>query len=66
MITASNYQAWAIGRRLRTQGFKVRRIVWGLTLAQLERHPDEEIRAAEIRVERDWKPRHPRRKGVTA
>jgi len=60
MIKPVNYQAWAIGSRLRNGHFKVRRVVWGLTLARVERRPDEEVRAAEIEVERDWKPRHPK------
>ena len=60
MIKPTNYQCWTIGKRLRNGHFKVRRVVWGLTLARLERRADEEIRAAEIEVERDWKPRHPK------
>jgi hypothetical protein len=60
VIRPSNYQAWAVGRRLSTGRFKVRRVLWGLTLARVERRPDEEVRTAELRVESRWRPRHPR------
>jgi hypothetical protein len=55
-----NNLAWAIGSRLRNGHFKIRRIVWGLTLARLERRLDEQIRACSITIEREWKPRHPK------
>lgn len=57
MRPANNSSAWAIGKR-RRYGFDVRRIVWGLALAREERRDDEEIRAAHIYVEHDWKRRH--------
>jgi len=46
---ASNFRAWAIGKR-RRNGFTVRRIVWGKLMASYERRDDEEIRAAVITV----------------
>jgi hypothetical protein len=55
-----NNMGWAIGRKLRNGRFKIRRIVWGLILARGERHPDEEIRACSITIEREWKSRHPK------
>lgn len=54
---AANYSSWAIGRQQRN-GFHVRRVVWGLLMAQMERRPDEEIRAASIMIETNWKRRH--------
>jgi len=54
---AANHTAWAIGRPQRN-GFHVRKVVWGLLMAQMERRPDEEIRAASIMVEQVWKRRH--------
>lgn len=59
MRHAANSSAWALGRRQRN-GFHIRRVVWGLTLAQVERRPDEEIRAATIMIEDQWKRRHPK------
>ena len=50
MKRASNSKCWAIGVQ-RRNGFHVRRIVWGLLMAQAERGPSEEIRAASISVE---------------
>jgi hypothetical protein len=50
MVHAANHTAWAIGRQQRN-GFHVRRVVWGLLMAQSERRDDEEIRAASILVE---------------
>jgi hypothetical protein len=41
--------AWALGQP-RSNGFKVRRIVWGKLMASAERRPDEEIRRAHITV----------------
>jgi hypothetical protein len=57
MRPASNSSAWALGTR-RRNGFFVRRVVWGLTLAREERRADEEIRAATIMIEDQWKRRH--------
>lgn len=55
-VHAANTQAWAIGRPQRN-GFHVRKVVWGMLLAKEERRPDEEIRAAKIMVEKEWKSR---------
>lgn len=57
MKPASNSSAWALGRQQRN-GFHVRRVVWGLTMAREERRDDEEIRAATIMVEEQWLRRH--------
>lgn len=57
MKHAANHTAWAIGRQQRN-GFHVRRVVWGLVLAREERRYDEEIRAASIMIEAQWKRRH--------
>lgn len=57
MKHAANHTSWAIGRPQRN-GFHVRRVVWGLLMAQTERRADEEIRAASIMVETHWKRRH--------
>ena len=46
----TNSSAWAIGSQ-RRNGFHVRRVVWGLLMAQCERRDGEEIRAATILVE---------------
>jgi hypothetical protein len=59
MERAANNFAWAIGRKQRN-GFHVRRVVWGILMAQAERREDEEIRAATIMVEANWKRRHRR------
>lgn len=59
MKHAANHTAWAIGRKQRN-GFHVRKVVWGLLMAQLERRADEEIRAASVMVEANWKRRHPK------
>jgi len=53
---AANCTSWAIGRQ-QPNGFHVRRIVWGLLLAQHEVREGEEIRGAMIQVERAYKPR---------
>lgn len=50
MKCASNCSAWAIGTQ-RRNGFHVRRMVWGLLMAQCERRDGEEVRAAMITVE---------------
>ena len=49
-----NYEAWVIGtyKRGPGSGFRVRRVVWGLTLAKEEARPGEQIRRAKITVER--------------
>lgn len=51
-----NDRAWALGRQKRN-GFYVRRIVWGLLMAQLEVRAGEQIRAARLQVERAYKRR---------
>jgi hypothetical protein len=56
---AANSSAWALGRRQRN-GFHVRRVVWGLLMAQSECRPDEEIRAATILIESASKRRRSR------
>lgn len=53
---AANGKAWAIGEQ-RSNGFHVRRIVWGLLMAQAEKRIDEEIREVTLLVERDHKKR---------
>jgi hypothetical protein len=53
---AANGSAWAIGTQ-RRNGFHVRRVVWGLLMAQYEVRDGEQIRAAHIMVERDYKKR---------
>jgi len=52
----ANADAWAIGEQ-RSNGFHVRRVVWGLLMAQAEMRLGEEIRRAVIMVERDHKKR---------
>jgi hypothetical protein len=56
MKPAGNSSAWAIGQQ-RRNGFHVRRVVWGLLMAWEEKRADEEIRAASILVERQFKRR---------
>lgn len=56
MKRAANAKAWAIGRPQRN-GFHARRIVWGLLMAQAERREDEEVRAAILLVEDQYKRR---------
>jgi hypothetical protein len=46
---AANATAWALGEQKRN-GFHVRRVVWGLTMARAEKRPGEEIRRAVILV----------------
>lgn len=53
---AANAKAWAIGR-MQANGFNVRRIVWGLLMAQAEKRMDEEIRACVLLVESERKRR---------
>jgi hypothetical protein len=50
MKRAANCKAWAIGEQ-RRNGFHVRRVVWGLLMAQHEKRDGEQIRAALIAVE---------------
>ena len=56
LMHAANCSSWAIGTK-RRNGFHVRRVVWGLLLAQHEKRNGEEIRAATILVERAFKRR---------
>jgi hypothetical protein len=58
MKHAVNSTAWALGEQ-RRNGFHVRRVVWGLLLAQHEQREGEEIRAASILVESAVKRRRP-------
>lgn len=53
---AANGTSWAIGRKQRN-GFHVRKVVWGLLMANAECRDDEEIRAASIMVEAHFKRR---------
>lgn len=52
----NNCSCWALGQQT-SNGFHVRRVVWGLLLAWEEKRDDEEIRAATILVERAFKRR---------
>jgi hypothetical protein len=56
MKHAANCSAWALGEQ-RKNGFHVRRVVWGLLMAQHEKRDAEEIRAATIMVESAFKRR---------
>lgn len=56
MKRPSNYKVWAIGTQ-RRNGFHVRRIVWGLLMAQAEQRDGEEVRASTIEVEAQFKRR---------
>lgn len=56
MKHAANHSAWALGE-MRRNGFHVRKVVWGLLLAQHEKREGEEIRAASILVEAAFKRR---------
>lgn len=47
---ATNSEAWAIGDVTASGQFRIRRIVWGLTLARAERRDGEEIRKALVLV----------------
>lgn len=49
MKRAANAKAWALGHGQRN-GFHIRRVVWGLTMAIAERRFGESIRAAVIMV----------------
>lgn len=53
---AANSTAWAIGH-LERNGFHVRRVVWGKTMARAERRHGEEIRAATIMIGGKTRPR---------
>jgi hypothetical protein len=46
---ARNAKAWALGEQ-KSNGFHVRRVVWGLLMASMEKRPGEEIRKAVILV----------------
>jgi hypothetical protein len=46
---AANSKAWAISNQ-QSNGFQVRRVVWGLLMARMERRKGEEIRRAVIMV----------------
>lgn len=46
---AANAKAWALGKQQRN-GFHVRKVVWGLLMASMEKRPGEEIRRAVILV----------------
>lgn len=48
-VRARNCRAWAIGKPT-SNGFDVRRVVWGRLLARAEKRPDEQIRVAVILV----------------
>lgn len=50
----SNASAWAIGEQ-RSNGFHIRRVVWGMLMAQAEKRMDEEIRKITIMVEAQHK-----------
>jgi hypothetical protein len=50
LVHAANATAWALGQQ-RGNGFYIRRVVWGLLMAQAEQREGEEIRAAIISVE---------------
>lgn len=50
VVHAANATAWALGQQ-QGNGFYVRRVVWGLLMAQAEKREGEEIRAAIISVE---------------
>ena len=50
MRFAANARAYAIGQ-YQTNGFRIRRVVWGRTLANAERRPDEKIVRAIVMVD---------------
>lgn len=56
MKMAANGKAWALGEQ-RSNGFHVRRVVWGLLMARSERRKGEQIRAAKLMVEKEYKRR---------
>lgn len=51
MQHAANYRAWAIGTPQRN-GFHVRKVVWGLVMADAERRQGESVRLATVMVGR--------------
>jgi hypothetical protein len=53
---AANAKAWALGNQM-ANGFHIRRVVWGLLMANMEKRIDEEIRQVLLIVE----PTHKRR-----
>jgi hypothetical protein len=56
MKHASNCAAWALGTQM-SNGFHIRRVVWGLLLAHEEKREGEEIRACTVLVEKFYKRR---------
>jgi DNA-binding XRE family transcriptional regulator len=56
MKYAANCYAWALGEQ-RSNGFYVRKVVWGLLMASYEKRDNEEIRKASIQVEQNFKRR---------
>jgi hypothetical protein len=52
----SNASAWAIGEQ-RRNGFHVRKVCWGLLMAQCEQRQGEQVRAATLMVEASFKRR---------
>jgi hypothetical protein len=50
LVHAANATAWVLGHQ-QGNGFYVRKVVWGLLMAQAEKREGEEIRAAIISVE---------------
>lgn len=50
----SNASAWAIGEQ-RVNGFHIRRVVWGMLMAQAEKRMGEEIRKITMMVEAQHK-----------
>jgi hypothetical protein len=54
LVHAANATAWALGHQ-QGNGFYVRKVVWGLLMAQAEQREGEEIRAAMISVESNGK-----------
>jgi hypothetical protein len=55
-VHAANCACWGIGT-MQVNGFRVRRIVWGLLLAQAEKREGEQIRACTILCERTHRKR---------
>jgi hypothetical protein len=56
---AANAKAWALGHQ-QANGFHIRKVVWGLLMANMEKRIDEEIRAVLLLIE----PQHKRRSSV--
>jgi hypothetical protein len=51
-----NADAWAIGTQ-RRNGFHVRRVVWGLLMAQCEQRDGEQVRKAVVLIEDEHRKR---------